>query len=59
MKLNTKNYIDAVSGKSKGQSYLAYEWADKPHRLVYDLCKEINKLRAEIKKLKIDAKRKV
>lgn len=24
---------------------LSYEWADKPHRLVYDLCGEVDMLR--------------
>ncbi len=25
----------------------AYDWTDKPHRLVYDLCREVERLTAE------------
>ena len=32
--LNTKDYIDALSGTGPRAS----DWADKPHRLIYDLC---------------------
>jgi hypothetical protein len=27
-----------------GQGPLAYTWEDKPHRIVYDLCREIERL---------------
>lgn len=40
--LNTQDYRDAVSGKGPQ----AYNWSDKPHRLIYDLCKEVERLRA-------------
>jgi hypothetical protein len=41
--LNTNDYRNAPSGEGP----LANEWKDKPHRLVYDLCKEVDNLRAE------------
>ena len=43
--LNTHEYREAVSGKPDA-SELSREWHDKPHRLVYDLCNEIDRLRA-------------
>jgi hypothetical protein len=43
--LNTHDYREAVSGKPDA-SELSREWHDKPHRLVYDLCREIDRLRA-------------
>lgn len=41
--LNTKDYRLAPSGEGPR----AGEWADKPHRLVYDLCGEVERLQAE------------
>jgi hypothetical protein len=41
--LNTKDYRQAPGGDGP----LAAQWADKPHRLVYDLCKEVERLQAE------------
>jgi hypothetical protein len=29
-----------------GEGPRAYDWSDKPHRLVYDLCREIERLAA-------------
>lgn len=39
--LNVQEYIDALGGVGEK----AYEWQDKPHRLVYDLVAEIIRLR--------------
>jgi hypothetical protein len=39
--MNTNDYRSAVNGEGP----LAATWADKPHRLVYDLCGEIERLR--------------
>jgi hypothetical protein len=41
--LNTKDYRDAPGGIGPQAS----EWEDKPHRLIYDLCGEIERLRSE------------
>jgi hypothetical protein len=38
----TDDYRNAVSGEGEPFS-LGYEWSDKPHRLVYDLCGEVDK----------------
>ncbi len=38
--MNTKDYREAPSGMGP----LALEWKDKPHRLVYDLCTEVERL---------------
>jgi hypothetical protein len=35
-----------------GQGDRAYEWTDKPHRLVFDLCAEIERLVAELGEIK-------
>ena len=44
------DYIDAVQGTEDSQ--LAQEWSDKPHRLVYDLCGEVQAQDAEIARLR-------
>ena len=31
-----------------GEGPLAAEWKDKPHRLIYDLCSEVDRLEAEL-----------
>lgn len=41
---STDDYRNACSGEGEFGS-LGYEWADKPHRLVYDLCGEVDHLR--------------
>ncbi|MCO4101093.1 MAG: hypothetical protein HEQ38_17200 [Gemmatimonas sp.] len=41
--VNTADYRNAVSGEGP----LAYTWHDKPHRLLYDLCTELDTLAAE------------
>ena len=46
----TNNYREAISGTSDSEM-LNCDWEDKPHRLVYDLCGEVDKLQA--KELKI------
>ena len=38
----------AVSGEGDYQ----YDWKDKPHRLIYDACREIERLSAIIEELK-------
>lgn len=38
----TYRYRMALSGVGD----MGYEWADKPHRLVYDLCAEIERIAA-------------
>jgi hypothetical protein len=43
--LSLEDFRDAVGGKGPK----AYDWADKPHRLVYDLCREIHALREKLK----------
>lgn len=39
--VNTSEYMEAPSGRGPH----AYQWADKPHRLVYRLCAEVERLR--------------
>ncbi len=39
-KLTTKDYLDALAGEGPR----ALDWEDKPHRLVYDLCNEVERL---------------
>jgi hypothetical protein len=39
----TDDYRNACVGEGEFGS-LGYEWTDKPHRLVYDLCAEIDHL---------------
>ena len=34
-----------------GNGPLAYTWQDKPHRLVYDLCREIERLEGALRNL--------
>lgn len=39
-----------------GEGPLAYDWADKPHRIVYDLCREIERIAAiELTPTAVDA----
>ena len=45
--LDPQNYRDAVNKTGP----LAYDWDDKPHRLVYDLCKEMDRLQAALTKI--------
>jgi len=48
----TKDYTDSVSvDPDEGTSFfsLAYQWQDKKHRHVFDLCDWINKLQDELK----------
>ena len=44
----TDDYRSAIFGEGPYGS-LEYEWSDKPHRLVYDLCNEVDSLKAELK----------
>lgn len=43
----TQDYRIAISGEGEFGS-LGYDWADKPHRLVYDLCGEVDALKKTI-----------
>ena len=45
-RLNTSEYREAPSGRGPHAS----EWIDKPHRLIYDLCNEVDKLREVIRR---------
>ena len=40
--------LEAYKTAPSGWGAKAYEWKDKPHRLVYDLCNEIAALRAQL-----------
>lgn len=42
----TQEYREAMSGEGE----LAGQWHDKPHRLVYDLCAEVDALRDVMRK---------
>ena len=42
--VSLKDYQDAIAGKGPK----AHDWSDKPHRLVYDLCREVATLRREL-----------
>jgi hypothetical protein len=41
--LNTEDYRNALSGEGPQ----AYDWSDKPHRLIYDLCNEVDRLQSQ------------
>jgi hypothetical protein len=43
-RINTGDYRNAPSGEGP----LAGQWADKPHRLVYDLANEVTVLRSNM-----------
>lgn len=43
----TDDYRNAMDGEGDFFS-LGYEWNDKPHRLVYDLCGEVDELRSQL-----------
>ncbi len=47
--LSLQDFLDAPSGKGP----LTLDWDDKPHRLVYDLVKEVEALRAGLESRKI------
>ena len=47
MSVNTNDYRDAISGTSDNET-LNYDWTDKPHRLVYDLCREVERLQLSL-----------
>lgn len=38
--IDTKDYRNALEGRGP----MASQWADKPHRLVFDLCAEVERL---------------
>lgn len=48
----TNDYRAAIGGEDRENMWsLAYEWEDKPHRLVYDLCNEVDNLKSKLRKL--------
>jgi hypothetical protein len=51
MAMDTKKYREAPSGLGP----LATSWNDKPHRLIYDLCAEIEELQSKMAKLVVYA----
>lgn len=46
--MNWKFDINEYRLAPSGQGPKAGQWGDKPHRLVYDLCNEVERLRAII-----------
>ena len=45
----TDDYRNATGGEGEDEFMsLGYEWSDKPHRLVYDLCGEVDYLKSEL-----------
>ena len=42
---STDDYRKAMSGEGD----LGLDWKDKPHRLVYDLCNEVDRLQEELR----------
>lgn len=42
-----------------GDGPRAYDWADKPHRLVYDLCSAVERLEAALRDLTVAFAKKV
>jgi hypothetical protein len=54
----TDDYRKATWGEGDDSVFsLVYDWKDKPHRLVYDLCDEVNLLRAKLAEMAAAAKR--
>lgn len=47
----TDDYRNALMGSDEFGS-LGYDWDDKPHRLVYDLCGEVDHLRQQLESIK-------
>ena len=45
-----KHSVDDYRNAPSGEGPLAGEWADKPHRLVYDLCTQRTELEAEVER---------
>lgn len=54
--LDTEEYRQAVRSSFEDEHVtmfsVAYDWHDKPHRLVYDLCNEVDALRASLADLR-------
>jgi len=49
----TEDYMNSVyAGDSRNMFDLSYQWQDKPHRHVSDLCDWVNALQDEIKELR-------
>lgn len=48
--MNTNDYRPAPSGEGPH----APTWKDKPHRLVYDLASEVERLQMEVEQLKLN-----
>jgi hypothetical protein len=48
--MDANDYRDALQGTSNKDN-LNIDWQDKPHRLVYDLCNEVEYLQGALKDL--------
>lgn len=53
MSLSTQDYRKAVANEGPH----ALNWSDKPHRLIYDLCSEVEQLREALKPFRVLKKR--
>ena len=54
----TADYVESVSAPDSNDMFtLAYQWQDKPHRHVWDLCDSLDKKQAEIDSLRSDLAR--
>lgn len=55
--LNPDDYRNAAGGvETPTNGRQVYDWRDKPHRLVYDLCNEIDRLNAEVAAVRAGAR---
>jgi hypothetical protein len=47
--VTTQDYRDSISAEDTNDGYsLAYQWQDKPHRHVFDLCQHIDELQSQL-----------
>jgi hypothetical protein len=53
LRASLKDYRSLPNG-DESFGGLAYEWKDKPHRIIYDLCGEIERLRKIVRVLTAD-----
>ena len=55
----TSDYKESISGTDEGAAMfsLAYQWQDKKHRHVFDLCNWIDKLQDELKESRSEVDR--
>lgn len=64
MEIDTEKMVDealamklAVTGDAHGDYFHAFNWSDKPHRVVYDAAKIINAAAAELATLRAEVER--